>query len=144
MTVTRRDRLARSTRDLLNTLAAITEKKVGFRSLGDTWADTGTRTRRLMIAVLGGLADVERDLIRTRTAEGRGRAQKRGQLYGPTFETHGSAEDRGTAATSRGRNACRTRPQLRRRQEHDFATVTTWPRHARFGIRRSEETGHSQ
>ena len=40
--VTRLDRLARSTRDLLNTLAAISEKKAGFRSLGDTWADTTT------------------------------------------------------------------------------------------------------
>src|SRR6202022_4860901 len=45
-------------------------------------ADTGTSTGRLMIAVLGGLADVERDLIRTRTAEGRSRAQKRGQRMG--------------------------------------------------------------
>jgi hypothetical protein len=42
VTVTRLDRLARSTRDLLNTLAAITGKKAGFRSLGDTWADTTT------------------------------------------------------------------------------------------------------
>ena len=44
--VTRLDRLARSTRDLLNTLAAITGKKAGFRSLGDTWADTTTRPDR--------------------------------------------------------------------------------------------------
>jgi DNA invertase Pin-like site-specific DNA recombinase len=40
--VTRLDRLARSTRDLLNTLAAITDRKAGFRSLGDAWADTTT------------------------------------------------------------------------------------------------------
>jgi len=53
-----------------------------FRSLAEPWADTGTSTGRLMIAVLGGLADVERDLIRTRTAEGRSRAQKRGQHMG--------------------------------------------------------------
>ena len=44
--VTRLDRLARSTRDLLNTLAAITERKAGFRSLGDTWADTTTSPGR--------------------------------------------------------------------------------------------------
>jgi DNA invertase Pin-like site-specific DNA recombinase len=44
------------------------------------WADTGTG--RLIIAVLGGLADVERDLIRTRTAEGCGWARKRGQFIG--------------------------------------------------------------
>jgi DNA invertase Pin-like site-specific DNA recombinase len=54
--VTRLDRLARSTRDLLNTLATITAKKAGFRSLGDTWADTTTSHGRLMLTVLGGRA----------------------------------------------------------------------------------------
>ena len=49
LTVTRVDRLARSTRDLLNTLAAITGKGAGFRSLGDTWADTTTAHGRLML-----------------------------------------------------------------------------------------------
>jgi DNA invertase Pin-like site-specific DNA recombinase len=71
MMVTRLDRLARSTRDLLNTLAAITAKKAGFRSLGDAWADTTTAHGRLMLTVLGGLAEFERDLIRSRTGEGR-------------------------------------------------------------------------
>jgi DNA invertase Pin-like site-specific DNA recombinase len=60
--VTRLDRLARSTRDLLNTLAAITEKKADFRSLGDAWADTTTAHGRLMLTVLGGLAEFEREL----------------------------------------------------------------------------------
>jgi DNA invertase Pin-like site-specific DNA recombinase len=60
----------------------IVDAKAQFRSLAEPWADTGTSTGRLMIAVLGGLADVERDLIRTRTAEGRSRAQKRGQHMG--------------------------------------------------------------
>ena len=73
--VTRLDRLARSTRDLLNTLAAITERKAGFRSLSDAWADTTTSHGRLMLTVLGGLAEFERDLIRTRTSEGRERAK---------------------------------------------------------------------
>src|SRR4051795_13578164 len=80
--VARLDRLARSTRDLLNTLAAITGKKAGFRSLGDTWADTTTPHGRLMLTVLGGLAEFERDLIRTRTGEGRARAVARGQRMG--------------------------------------------------------------
>jgi DNA invertase Pin-like site-specific DNA recombinase len=52
--VTRLDRLARSTRDLLNTLATITDRKAGFRSLGDAWADTTTSHGRLMVTVLGG------------------------------------------------------------------------------------------
>src|SRR5271169_1868367 len=77
--VTRLDRLARSTRDLLNTLAAITDKKAGFRSLDDVWADTTTPHGRLMLTVLAGLAEFERDLIRARTGEGRARAVARGQ-----------------------------------------------------------------
>src|SRR6202049_3429461 len=82
VTVTRIDRLARSTFDLFAIVKQIVGANVRFRSLAEPWADTGTSTERLMIAVLGGLADVERDLIRTRTAEGRSRAQKRGQRMG--------------------------------------------------------------
>jgi DNA invertase Pin-like site-specific DNA recombinase len=80
--VTRLDRLARSTRDLLNTLAAIAGKKAGFRSLNDTWADTTTAHGRLMLTVLGGLAEFERELIRARTGEGRERAKARGVKMG--------------------------------------------------------------
>src|SRR5271169_2054253 len=80
--VTRLDRLARSTRDLLNTLAAITAKKAGFKSLSDAWADTTTSHGRLMLTVLGGLAEFERDLIRARTGEGRERAKARGVKMG--------------------------------------------------------------
>ena len=68
--------------DLFAIVKQIVDAKAQFRSLAEPWADTGTSTGRLMIAVLGGLADVERDLIRTRTAEGRSRAQKRGQRMG--------------------------------------------------------------
>jgi DNA invertase Pin-like site-specific DNA recombinase len=80
--VTRLDRLARSTRDLLNTLGTITERKAGFKSLGDTWADTTTPHGRLMLTVLGGLAEFERELIRARTGEGRERAKARGVKMG--------------------------------------------------------------
>jgi len=80
--VTRLDRLARSTRDLLNTLATIAGRKAGLRSLGDGWADTTTPHGRLMLTVLGGLAEFERDLIRARTGEGRERAQARGVKMG--------------------------------------------------------------
>jgi DNA invertase Pin-like site-specific DNA recombinase len=80
--VTRLDRLARSTRDLLNTLASIADKRAGFQSLGDTWADTTTSHGRLMLTVLGGLAEFEKDLIRARTGEGRVRAKARGVKMG--------------------------------------------------------------
>jgi DNA invertase Pin-like site-specific DNA recombinase len=82
LTVTRLDRLARSTRDLLNTLAQIADKGAGFRSLADAWADTTTSHGRLMLTVLGGLAEFERDLIRSRTTEGRARAVARGVKMG--------------------------------------------------------------
>src|SRR6476469_3111403 len=80
--VTRLDRLARSTRDWLNTLATIAGRKAGFRSLGDGWADTATPHGRLMLTVLGGLAEFERDLVRARTGEGRERAKARGVKMG--------------------------------------------------------------
>ena len=67
--VTRLDRLARSTRDLLNTLAAVARPEAGFRSLGDTWADTTTAHARLMLTILGSLAEFERELTGARTAE---------------------------------------------------------------------------
>src|SRR5271163_2154883 len=82
VTVTRIDRLARSTFDLFAIVKRIVDADGQFRSLAEPWADTATSTGRLMIAVLGGLADVERDLIRTRTAEGRTRAKGRGQHMG--------------------------------------------------------------
>jgi DNA invertase Pin-like site-specific DNA recombinase len=69
--VTRLDRLARSTRDLLNVLDAVAKQGAGFRSL-----------RRLVLTVLGGLAEVERSLIIARTGEGRKRAKDRGVRFG--------------------------------------------------------------
>jgi DNA invertase Pin-like site-specific DNA recombinase len=86
--VTRLDRLARSTRDLLNVLATISEREAGFRSPKDAWADTTTPHGRLMLTVLGGLAEFERELIRARTGEGRKRAKARGVKFGwPTALT---------------------------------------------------------
>lgn len=80
--VTRLDRLARSTRDLLNVLDAIGKVGAGFKSLADSWADTTTAHGRLMLTVLGGLAEFERELIKTHTGEGRKRAIARGVHMG--------------------------------------------------------------
>ena len=80
--VTRLDRLARSTQDLLNVLGTVAERGASFRSLSDAWADTTTAHGRLMLTVLGGLAEFERELIRARTAEGRARARARGVRMG--------------------------------------------------------------
>jgi DNA invertase Pin-like site-specific DNA recombinase len=80
--VTRLDRLARSTRDLLNLLETIEQQGASFRSLADTWADTTTPHGRLMVTVLGGLAEFERSLIMARTNEGRARAIANGKRMG--------------------------------------------------------------
>jgi DNA invertase Pin-like site-specific DNA recombinase len=87
--VARLDRLARSSLDLLSSLDRIAKAGAGFRSLADVWADTNTPHGRLMLTVLGGLAEFERELIRARTSEGRARAKARGVLMGrPSRLTH--------------------------------------------------------
>lgn len=90
LVVTRLDRLARSTRDLLNLLATLGERGVGFRSLRDGWADTTTAHGRLMLTVLGGLAEFERELIAIRTSEGRSRAKSTRRSVGrkPKLSPH--------------------------------------------------------
>jgi DNA invertase Pin-like site-specific DNA recombinase len=80
--VTRLDRLARSTRDLLNVLDTVSTKGAGFRSIADAWTDTTTAHGRLMLTVLGGLAEFERESIMARTDEGRKRAMARGIRFG--------------------------------------------------------------
>jgi DNA invertase Pin-like site-specific DNA recombinase len=92
--VTKLDRLARSTRDLLNTLDVISKAGAAFKSLGDSWADTTTPAGKLMLTVLGGLAEYERYLILARTTEGRQRAQQRGVRFGrkPKLTVHQQQE----------------------------------------------------
>jgi DNA invertase Pin-like site-specific DNA recombinase len=99
--VTRLDRLARSTRDLLNVLDAVSKAGAGFRSLADAWADTTTAHGRLMLTVLGGLAEFERSLILARTSEGRTRAKARGVRFGrkPALTAHQQAEAKARRAT---------------------------------------------
>ena len=96
VTVTRIDRMARSTFDLFSIVRQIADAGGQFRSLAEPSADSSTSTGRLMLAVLAGLADVERDLIRTRTAEGRSRAKGRGQHMGrpPALTPQQAAEAR--------------------------------------------------
>jgi DNA invertase Pin-like site-specific DNA recombinase len=92
--VTRLDRLARSTRDLLNILHAIGKAGGTFKSLADAWADTTTPHGRLMLTILGGLAEFERELIKARTDDGRRRAMANGKRFGrkPKLTGHQIAE----------------------------------------------------
>jgi DNA invertase Pin-like site-specific DNA recombinase len=92
--VTRLDRQARSTPDMLNIHHAIGKAGATLKSLADAWADTTTSHGRLMLTILGGLAEFERDLIKARTDDGRQRAMARGKRFGrkPKLTTHQIAE----------------------------------------------------
>ena len=125
--VTRLDRLARSTRDLLNIVDAIAKAGAGFRSLADAWADTTTPHGRLMLTVLGGLAEFERELIRARTGEGRKRARARGVHMGrpPKLTKHQRRE--ALTALSDG---TATQADLARRFNVSQATISRLARSA--------------
>jgi hypothetical protein len=116
--VTRIDRLARSTFDLFGIVKCIVDAKAQFRSLAEPWADTGTSTGRLMLAVLGGLADVERDLIRTRTAEGRNRAKLQGKHMGRPPSLSAGTTERGHQTARTGRYVAGIGGQLRPQHIH--------------------------
>ena len=108
----------------MNTLAAITDSKAGFRSLGDAWADTTTPHGRLMLTVLGGLAEFERELIRARTSEGRARAVARGVKLGRQAEADAAPEEGGDQAPRPRRgHVAGNRPQLQRSPQYDFEAV---------------------
>lgn len=83
VTVTRLDRLARSTRDLLDIAEQLQTKGAGLRSLAEPWADTTTPAGRMVLTVFAGIAEFERSLIIDRTRQGREAAKARGVKFGP-------------------------------------------------------------
>ena len=123
LVVTRLDRLARSTRDLLNVLAQVSERGAGFKSLKDAWADTTTPHGRLMLTVLGGLAEFERELIRARHR----RRQEAGK--GPWREVWTATEalapsTAGSPTAALGRRFMRRSRTNLWRRPHDHRTPT--------------------
>ena len=76
------DRLARSTRALLETMEAIRESGGKFKSLSEPWADTTSHAGKMIMTIFAGIAEFERDLIRERTGAGREAARKRGVRFG--------------------------------------------------------------
>jgi DNA invertase Pin-like site-specific DNA recombinase len=81
--VTRLDRLARSTADLLQIAELLRERGAGLRSVAEPWADTTTPAGRMILTVFAGIADFERSLIVERTSQGRQAAKARGVRFGP-------------------------------------------------------------
>lgn len=83
VTITRLDRLARNTRDLLDIAERIQKVGAGLRSLDEPWADTTTPAGRMVLTVFAGIAEFERSLIIERTRSGRVAAKARGVKFGP-------------------------------------------------------------
>jgi DNA invertase Pin-like site-specific DNA recombinase len=82
LVVSKLDRLARSSRDLQNILHELQEMGCGFVSLGESWCDTTTDVGRLVMTIMGGIAEFERSLIRKRCEEGLQRARRKGTKFG--------------------------------------------------------------
>jgi len=80
--VTRLDRLARSTRDLLEIAEQLKDAEAGLRSLAEPWADTTSPAGRMVLTVFAGMAEFERTLIHQRTSSGRMAAKQRGVRFG--------------------------------------------------------------
>ena len=80
--VSRLDRLARSTRDLLDIAEQLKEAEAGLRSLHEPWADTTWPAGRMVLTVFAGIAEFERELIHERTGAGRVSAKARGVRFG--------------------------------------------------------------
>jgi DNA invertase Pin-like site-specific DNA recombinase len=88
--VTRLDRLARNTGDLLRLAETLLDKQAGLRSLAEPWADTTSPAGKMILTVLAGVAEFERALIVARTSEGRTAALKRGIRFGPPYKLTGN------------------------------------------------------
>lgn len=82
LVVTRLDRLARSTRDLLEISELLNRAEAGLRSLAEPWADTTSPSGKMVLTIFAGIAEFERSLIAARTHTGREAARKKGVRFG--------------------------------------------------------------
>jgi DNA invertase Pin-like site-specific DNA recombinase len=102
LVVTRIDRLARSTLDLLTLVNGLVERGIGFRSLGDSWLDATSPQACFLLVVFAGLAEWERELIRIRTTEGRARTMAAGKRFGRKPKMTGYQRDEAVRRVSDG------------------------------------------
>ena len=83
LVITRLDRLARSTLDLLSIAERLNAVGAGLRSLAEPWLDTTTSAGQMILTIFAGIASFERSLIIDRTRTGREAAMRRGVKFGP-------------------------------------------------------------
>ena len=126
------DRLARSTRDLLNTMDTINEAGGKFQSISEPWANTTTHAGKMIMTVFAGIAEFERDLIRERTGAGREAAKQRGVRFGRPRKLN-TDQAQGCSAVARGRQGgSRHRKDVQCTRGHDlslgwFTGINTMP-----------------
>jgi DNA invertase Pin-like site-specific DNA recombinase len=101
--ITKLDRLARATRDLLNVLKAVEDKGATFKSLHETWADSTTPMGKLVTTVLACIAEFERSRIIERTSEGRQRAMSNGVKFGPKYKLTNHQRDEAKRLIAQGK-----------------------------------------
>ena len=130
LVVTRLDRLARSTSDLLRIAERLTEKNAGLQSLDEPWADTTSPSGRMVLTVFAGIAEFERTLIISRTNDGRVAAKARGVAFGRPEENAPGPAAGGQGSRPRREVDQRRRPDLRRSPGDDL------PRHRGIGALR--------
>jgi DNA invertase Pin-like site-specific DNA recombinase len=104
LVVTRLDRLARSTAELLRIAEVIAGKSAGLQSLEEPWADTTTPAGRMVLTVFAGVAEFERALIKHRTDEGRQAAKRRGVSFGRPPKLRPDQEALAIALVQEGRS----------------------------------------
>ena len=105
LVVARLDRLARSTRDLLEIAELLRDAGAGLRSLGEPWADTTSAAGRMVLTVFAGMAEFERALIHQRTSSGRDAAMKRGVRFGRPVKLTAEQISLGQRLIDEGRSA---------------------------------------
>ena len=99
------DRLARSTRDLLDTMEVIRAAGARFQSLSEPWADTTSHAGKMIMTIFAGIAEFERDLIRERTGAGRAVAKRRGVRFGRPKKMNTAQQDLAMSLLAEGRSA---------------------------------------
>ena len=119
--VTRLDRLARSTSELLRIAETIEEKNSGLQSIAEPWADTTTPAGRMVLTVFGGIAEFERSLIATRTEEGRRAAQARGVPFGRPPKLRPDQRTLARNLIEEGKIRQRSRPDLQCPYRNDLS-----------------------